>query len=46
VDARGTDRCTVRFPGFVTHAAVVVDSVVVEEALPLGGARGPLVVRR
>jgi hypothetical protein len=46
VDARGVETCRVRFPGFVTHAAVVVDSEVVEEALPLGGARGPLVVRR
>jgi hypothetical protein len=46
VDARGVETCTVRFPGFLMHAAVVVDSVVVEEALPLGGARGPLVVVR
>jgi hypothetical protein len=46
VDARGVETCRVRFPGFVTNAAVVVDSEVVEEALPLGGARAPLVVRR
>lgn len=44
VDARGAGRCTVRFPGFVSHAAVVVDSRVVAEALPLEGATGPVVL--
>lgn len=46
VDARGVERCTVRFPGFVSHAAVVVDSDVVEAALPLEGLTGPLRIRR
>ncbi|HEV2734304.1 MAG TPA: hypothetical protein VGV85_05665 [Longimicrobiaceae bacterium] len=44
VDARGVRRCTVRFPGFVSHAAVLVDSRVVEEALPLEGTTGPVVL--
>lgn len=44
VDARGVETCTVRFPGFVTHAAVVVDFEVVEEALPLEGTTGPVVL--
>lgn len=46
VDARGVRRCTVHFPGFVSHATVVVDSRVLADALPLEGATGPLVVRR
>ena len=44
VDSRGVRRCTVRFPAFVSHAAVVVDSRAVAEALPLGGATEPLVL--
>jgi hypothetical protein len=44
VDAGSAERVVVRFPGFVSHATVAVDSGVFADALPLGGVRAPVVL--
>ncbi|HEV2145793.1 MAG TPA: hypothetical protein VGR37_00095 [Longimicrobiaceae bacterium] len=44
VNAGASRRVVVRFPGFVSHATVAVDSGVFADALPLGGMDAPVVL--